>query len=60
MKNAAKNGKVMKSELQKIIATDQAPAAVGPYSQAVQIDRFVFTSGQLPLDPAAGKLSPGA
>ena len=50
----------MKSELQKIIATDQAPAAVGPYSQAVQIGRFVFTSGQLPLDPASGKIVAGA
>ncbi|MGI6553536.1 MAG: RidA family protein [Clostridia bacterium] len=43
----------------KIIATDQAPAAVGPYSQAVQIGRFVFTSGQLPLDPASGKIVAG-
>ncbi|QUW04731.1 RidA family protein [Chloracidobacterium validum] len=34
------------------IATDQAPAAIGPYAQAVQVGQFVFTSGQIPLDPA--------
>lgn len=36
------------------IATPNAPAAIGPYSQAVRIDRLVFTSGQIPLDPATG------
>ena len=36
------------------IATQNAPAAIGPYSQAVRIDRLVFTSGQIPLDPATG------
>jgi 2-iminobutanoate/2-iminopropanoate deaminase len=35
-----------------IIQTDQAPAAIGPYSQAIRENRFVFTSGQIPLDPA--------
>ncbi|WP_058865938.1 RidA family protein [Chloracidobacterium thermophilum] len=34
------------------IATDQAPAAIGPYAQAVQVGAFIFTSGQIPLDPA--------
>jgi len=34
------------------IATDQAPAAIGPYAQAVQVGPFIFTSGQIPLDPA--------
>lgn len=33
------------------IATDQAPAAIGPYAQAVQVGQFIFTSGQIPLDP---------
>ncbi|WEJ90380.1 MAG: RidA family protein [Klebsiella huaxiensis] len=33
------------------IATDKAPAAIGPYSQAIQLGNLVFTSGQLPLDP---------
>ena len=36
------------------IAIPNAPAAIGPYSQAVRIDRLVFTSGQIPLDPATG------
>jgi 2-iminobutanoate/2-iminopropanoate deaminase len=35
----------------KIIATDKAPAAIGPYSQANQAGGFVFTAGQIPLDP---------
>ena len=39
--------------------TDDAPKAVGPYSQAVSIDGFLFTSGQVGLDPATGKLVPG-
>jgi 2-iminobutanoate/2-iminopropanoate deaminase len=42
-----------------IIKTDQAPAAVGPYSQAVRIGNLVFTAGQIPLDPATGKLVEG-
>jgi 2-iminobutanoate/2-iminopropanoate deaminase len=40
----------------KKIETKEAPGAVGPYSQATQIDRFIFVSGQLPLDPKTGKL----
>ena len=40
----------------RIIATDQAPAAVGPYSQAVRVGDFVFTAGQIALDPATGQL----
>lgn len=42
-----------------IIQTDKAPAAVGPYSQGVAAAHFVFTSGQIGLDPAAGKLVAG-
>lgn len=38
-----------------IIQTDNAPSAVGPYSQAVRVGQFVFTAGQIPLDPATGK-----
>lgn len=45
--------------MRKIISTNQAPAAVGPYSQAVVSHPFVFTSGQIPLDPATGALAPG-
>ena len=37
--------------------TDQAPAAIGPYSQAVSIDGWLFTSGQIGLDPATGQLA---
>ena len=42
-----------------IISTHQAPAAIGPYSQAVKIGAFVFTSGQLGMDPASGALPDG-
>lgn len=40
-------------------ATDEAPKAIGPYSQAVSRSRTVYTSGQIPLDPATGKLVEG-
>ncbi len=43
----------------EVIATDKAPAAVGPYSQAIRVDNTVFTSGQIPIDPATGKLVEG-
>jgi 2-iminobutanoate/2-iminopropanoate deaminase len=42
-----------------VVATDRAPAAVGPYSQAVRIGSLVYTAGQIPLDPATGKLVGG-
>lgn len=41
------------------IHTPQAPAAIGPYSQAVCTDGFVFTSGQIPLNPATGQIVQG-
>ena len=41
------------------IATDRAPAAIGPYSQAVRSGAHVYTSGQIPLDPATGALVEG-
>lgn len=43
----------------KIISTTNAPGAVGPYSQAVKVGNLVFTSGQIPLDPATGELVGG-
>ncbi len=43
----------------EIVATAAAPAAIGPYSQAVKIAGLVFTAGQIPLDPATGKLVEG-
>jgi 2-iminobutanoate/2-iminopropanoate deaminase len=41
------------------IQTDKAPAAIGPYSQAAAAEGFVFTSGQIPLNPATGEVEPG-
>ena len=38
----------------KITATSNAPAAIGPYSQAIAVNGFLFASGQIPLDPATG------
>lgn len=43
----------------KIIATDKAPAAIGPYSQAIEAGGFVFASGQIPVDPATGNIPEG-
>ncbi len=40
----------------KTIATTKAPAAIGPYSQAVMTDNLLFVSGQLPIDPAGGEM----
>jgi len=40
----------------RVIATDAAPKAIGPYSQAIAIDGFVFTAGQVALDPKSGEL----
>jgi 2-iminobutanoate/2-iminopropanoate deaminase len=40
----------------KIISSDQAPKAIGPYSQAVDVGDLVFLSGQIPLDPASGQV----
>jgi 2-iminobutanoate/2-iminopropanoate deaminase len=38
------------------ITTSQAPAAIGPYSQAIRIGQFIYTSGQIPLDPESGEI----
>lgn len=43
----------------KLVATEKAPAAVGPYSQGVQVGNFLFTSGQLPIVPETGELIVG-
>jgi 2-iminobutanoate/2-iminopropanoate deaminase len=45
--------------MKEIIATDKAPKAIGPYSQAVRANGFIFVSGQIPLDPASGELLVG-
>jgi len=46
--------------VKKIIRTDNAPQAIGPYSQAVEANGFVFVSGQIPIDPKTGNIIPGA
>lgn len=43
----------------EIIKTDKAPAAIGPYSQAVKVDNTVYLSGQIPLDPATMEIVEG-
>ena len=40
----------------KKIATDKAPAAIGPYSQGIIVDKFLFASGQIPINPATGEI----
>lgn len=45
--------------MKKIISTSEAPGAIGPYSQAVRSGRFLFCSGQIPLDPRSGQIVPG-
>lgn len=48
------------SKEKSAIATPDAPAAIGPYSQAIRSGDFLFTSGQIPLDPATGSMVEGA
>ena len=43
----------------EIISTELAPAAIGPYSQAIKVNNMVYTSGQIPLDPATMEITPG-
>jgi len=45
--------------MRETIQTDAAPAAIGPYSQAVRTGDLLFVSGQLPIDPATGSFVPG-
>ena len=40
--------------MKKVISTSKAPAAIGPYSQAIQVGNLIYTSGQIPIDPATG------
>ncbi|XP_033273633.1 2-iminobutanoate/2-iminopropanoate deaminase-like [Orcinus orca] len=47
------------SLIRKVISTAKAPAAIGPYSQAVLVDGTIYISGQLAMDPASGQLVPG-
>ena len=45
--------------MREVIATPNAPQAIGPYSQAIRANGFVFVSGQIPLDPATGQIVEG-
>ena len=45
--------------MKEVVQTDAAPAAIGPYSQAIKANGMLFLSGQIPLDPATGKLVAG-
>ncbi len=43
----------------KVISTKKAPAAIGPYSQAIRVGNLVYTSGQIPIDPTTGAFAEG-
>ncbi len=45
--------------MKKVISTSNAPKAIGPYSQAIEINGMLFISGQIPIDPATGKIIDG-
>lgn len=45
--------------MKKIISTDKAPAAIGPYSQAIEVNNMVYTSGVIPVNPATGEIPQG-
>lgn len=45
--------------MNKVIATEKAPKAIGPYSQAIEVNGMLFISGQIPIDPATGKIIEG-
>jgi 2-iminobutanoate/2-iminopropanoate deaminase len=45
--------------MKKVISTDQAPKAIGPYSQAIECNGLLFISGQIPIDPSTGAIVDG-
>jgi 2-iminobutanoate/2-iminopropanoate deaminase len=45
--------------MKNVISTDKAPAAIGPYSQAIEVNGMVFTSGVIPVNPATGEIPEG-
>ena len=45
--------------MKKIISTTKAPSAIGPYSQAMQVGNLIYTSGQIPINPATGSFVEG-
>lgn len=46
--------------MKKVISTDKAPAAIGPYSQAIEVGGMVYTSGVIPVDPQTGEIPEGS
>lgn len=47
------------SSMKNVISTDKAPAAIGPYSQAIEANGLIYTSGQIPVNPATGEIPEG-
>ena len=45
--------------MKQVISTNQAPAAIGPYSQAIRVGNLLYTSGQIPINPATGSFVEG-
>ena len=45
--------------MKKVFSTTKAPSAIGPYSQAIQVGNIIYTSGQIPIDPATGSFVEG-
>lgn len=43
--------------MKQVISTEKAPAAIGPYSQAIEVNGMVYTSGQIPVNPATGEIA---
>ncbi len=49
----------MNKTMKKVISTTKAPSAIGPYNQAIQVGNLIYTSGQIPIDPATGSFVEG-
>ncbi|HVT96854.1 MAG TPA: Rid family hydrolase, partial [Acidobacteriaceae bacterium] len=54
------HNRAMPDSQKSAVSTPHAPAAIGPYSQAIRLGNLLYTSGQIALDPATGQLVPGA
>ena len=55
-----KNNEEKESIMKKVISTDKAPAAIGPYSQAIEVNGMVYTSGIIPVVPETGEIPEGS
>lgn len=47
---------ILETQVKRVISTEEAPAAIGPYSQAIQAGDFLYVSGQIPVDPKTGSI----